>query len=254
MQILSHRGVHQTFHRNNLTNSTCTAKRIDPPTHSFIENTIPSIRAAFEFGADIVEIDVQRTKDFNFALFHDGDLECRTDGVGKVEQYTIDELRALDAGYGYTADKGETYPLRGTGAGLIVSLGEMFRKFPDRTFQINVKSNSARDAEIFHIYLEEQNLILSDATYLWAGPRFAARWRDLNRETPIGTRKDIKVCAKSYFIWGWTGRVPEVCKAYGLIVPQNLRWLAWGWPRKTVSRMPARGSSGVYGGGARGGI
>ena len=61
MSLLSHRGVHQTYHREGLTNTTCTAERIDPPAHAFIENTIPSIQAAIEAGADIIELDIKLT-------------------------------------------------------------------------------------------------------------------------------------------------------------------------------------------------
>ena len=115
LKILSHRGVHQTFHREGLTNETCTAERIYPPTHSYIENTLPSIEAAFELGADMVEVDVRRTRDNQFAVFHDHMLECRTDAVGRISDFKMEDLRTLDLGYGYTADGGKTYPLRGTG-------------------------------------------------------------------------------------------------------------------------------------------
>lgn len=55
--LLAHRGLHQTFSAEGVTNETCTAARIDPPHHAFLENTIPAIKAAFELGASAVEID-----------------------------------------------------------------------------------------------------------------------------------------------------------------------------------------------------
>ena len=48
--VISHRGVHQTFPLAGLTSETCTASIIHPPTHAFLENTIPSIAAAFAAG------------------------------------------------------------------------------------------------------------------------------------------------------------------------------------------------------------
>ena len=45
-KLLSHRGVHQTFGSQDLQSETCTAERIFPPTHDYIENTLPSMRAA----------------------------------------------------------------------------------------------------------------------------------------------------------------------------------------------------------------
>ena len=63
LTLLSHRGVHQPFSRHGLTNETCTAAQSLPAGHSFIENTLPSIDAAFYYGADMVEIDVHPTTD-----------------------------------------------------------------------------------------------------------------------------------------------------------------------------------------------
>src|SRR5690606_31176399 len=62
-RLIAHRGVHQTYNREGLTNETCTAERIHPPEHGLIENTLPSMQAAFAAGADIVELDVHPTTD-----------------------------------------------------------------------------------------------------------------------------------------------------------------------------------------------
>jgi len=240
VKILSHRGVHQTFHIEGLTNTTCTAERIYEPTHEYIENTIPSISAAFSYGADMVEIDLRRTADNDFAVFHDHMLECRTNATGLVSDYNMTDLRALDIGYGYTADGGQTFPLRGKGLGLMVNFEELLREFPDKAFQINIKSNSSSDAEIFHDYLQNAGLSLSEDTRIWSGPRFAARWRDLNQSTLVSTRRETKLCAQDYILLGWTGSIPEACDQFGLVVPQNLTWLYWGWPRKTVHRFDGK--------------
>src|SRR5690606_13316441 len=39
IRLIAHRGVHQTFDRSGIEADTCTAERIFPPTHDFIENT-----------------------------------------------------------------------------------------------------------------------------------------------------------------------------------------------------------------------
>ena len=69
------------------------------------------MQAAFDLGADVVELDIRLTKDNKLAVFHDYTLEYRTDGTGQVRDYIMEELKALDIGYGYTADNGQTYPL-----------------------------------------------------------------------------------------------------------------------------------------------
>ena len=61
--LLAHSGLAQTFPITGLQGSEDTSKIIYPPEHAYIENTIASMAAAFEHGADIVELDVQRTAD-----------------------------------------------------------------------------------------------------------------------------------------------------------------------------------------------
>ena len=46
-RLISHRGVHQTYPRAGLTPETCTAARVRPVSHGYIENTLPSMRMAF---------------------------------------------------------------------------------------------------------------------------------------------------------------------------------------------------------------
>lgn len=65
---------------------------------SYPENTIISIRKAFEYGADGVEFDVQQTKDGELVVFHDWTLERTTNGHGNLKDYTLEELKELDAG------------------------------------------------------------------------------------------------------------------------------------------------------------
>jgi glycerophosphoryl diester phosphodiesterase len=120
LTLIAHRGVHHDFPLDGVQWDTCTAARIFPPTHEFIENTLPSMRAAFEAGASIVEVDLRVTRDRQLAVFHDFMLECRTEASGDVDDRPLAELQTLDVGYGYTADDGATFPLRGTGVGLDV--------------------------------------------------------------------------------------------------------------------------------------
>ncbi|WP_429786061.1 glycerophosphodiester phosphodiesterase family protein [Brevibacillus centrosporus] len=104
--LLAHRGMAQTFHMEGITNDTCTAERIYPPEHPYLENTIASMQAAFDRGADVVELDIQPTKDGQFAVFHNWTLGCRTNGEGVTRDFSLAHLQKLDIGYNYTAVKG----------------------------------------------------------------------------------------------------------------------------------------------------
>jgi glycerophosphoryl diester phosphodiesterase len=148
LRLIAHRGIHQTYSRENLTSDTCTAERISPPTHDFFENTIASMRAAFAAGADIVELDVHPTTVGKFAVFHDWTLDCRTEGTGVVREQALAHLRSLDIGYGYTADGGKTFPLRGKGKGLMPEFQKVLAAFPNGRFLVNFKSNEEREGEM----------------------------------------------------------------------------------------------------------
>jgi glycerophosphoryl diester phosphodiesterase len=63
------------------------------------ENTLASFESALTVGADLVELDVQRTRDGRVVVLHDGTLERTTDGRGKVFEKTLAEVKAVSAGY-----------------------------------------------------------------------------------------------------------------------------------------------------------
>lgn len=62
------------------------------------ENTLPAIQKAIEAGAQLIEIDIRETKDGHMVLMHDSTVDRTTNGSGRVDQLTLDEIRALDAG------------------------------------------------------------------------------------------------------------------------------------------------------------
>jgi glycerophosphoryl diester phosphodiesterase len=62
------------------------------------ENTKPAIEKAIEFGIEWVELDIRLTKDGHHVILHDSSLDRVTDGKGLVEEHTLAEILALDAG------------------------------------------------------------------------------------------------------------------------------------------------------------
>ena len=59
------------------------------------ENSIEAIIGAIKAGADIVEIDLRKTKDGELILMHDDTLDRTTTGTGKVGEHTWVELKGL---------------------------------------------------------------------------------------------------------------------------------------------------------------
>lgn len=69
------------------------------------ENTLAAFRLAREQGADAVELDAQLCASGEVVVLHDDTLDRTTNGKGPLSQWSLDALRALDAG------KGERVPL-----------------------------------------------------------------------------------------------------------------------------------------------
>ena len=257
--LLAHRGVAQRFDHTNLTNDTCTAARMLPPTHGYLENTIPSMRAAFEAGADIVEFEVHPTTDGQFAVFHDWTLDCRTDGTGVTRAHSMAELKTLDIGYGYTADGGKTFPFRGKGVGLMPSLDEVLAAFPESRFLITIKSNDSAEgdklaAALSRLPPERRGLLMVHG----GGDRPIAEVARKLPDVKTASRATLKPCLIGYIALGWTGYVPSACHNRLITVPINIAPWLWGWPERFLTRMRKAGTevfaAGLYHGGSVSGI
>ena len=57
------------------------------------ENSIPAIESAIKMGADIVEIDVQRTLDGRLVVCHDPTIDRTTSGTGVIAEMPLDSIR-----------------------------------------------------------------------------------------------------------------------------------------------------------------
>jgi glycerophosphoryl diester phosphodiesterase len=65
------------------------------------ENTLAAFERAVQLGAQFIETDLHLTRDARFVAIHDKVLERTTNGKGAVRDYTLAELRELDAGMWY---------------------------------------------------------------------------------------------------------------------------------------------------------
>jgi len=62
------------------------------------ENTLPAFELAADMGADGIELDVQITSDGKLIVRHDRTLGRTEDAIGRVQDWTFEDLRALDVG------------------------------------------------------------------------------------------------------------------------------------------------------------
>lgn len=68
------------------------------------ENTMAAFEAAVKAGAEGLEIDIHLTKDGVPVVIHDDTVDRTTNGTGRVKDYTLEELKKLDAGSWFNAN------------------------------------------------------------------------------------------------------------------------------------------------------
>jgi glycerophosphoryl diester phosphodiesterase len=68
------------------------------------ENTLVAFQAAINAGVPMIELDVTLCRDRKLVVIHDETLERTTNGHGSVHDYTLEELKQLDAGSWFHSD------------------------------------------------------------------------------------------------------------------------------------------------------
>lgn len=244
-RLIAHRGVYHLYDKRRATGrDTCTARFIDRPVDATFENTPESMRRAVGLGAAMVEVDVAPTKDGRMVLFHDWTVDCRTDGHGETRDLTLAQLKALDIGYGYTADDGTTFPLRGKGIGKMPTVEEGLAALPVHPILFNFKSKDAAEADQLFAILKasgRDSARLGDAFYGHGAP--VKRMRELlPHNWSFDLKGEAKACTRDYALYGWTGIVPDSCRNGVIAIPVNYQWAFWGWPDRLIERMDRVGA------------
>ena len=62
------------------------------------ENTMAAFKKAFQIGTNGIELDLQKTKDEKIVIFHDDKIDEKSNGTGKISDYTYKELLEFDFG------------------------------------------------------------------------------------------------------------------------------------------------------------
>lgn len=111
------------------------------------ENTLKAFADALHAGADVIETDVQCTKDGVAIIFHDEDLVRMAGIPKKVSQCTWKEISVLDIGFGKR----------------IPSLEEALQDFPSARFNLDVKSKAAvaSIAEVVNRLSSQKRILIS---------------------------------------------------------------------------------------------
>lgn len=112
------------------------------------ENTMISFQEAYRAGAEGIELDVHLTKDGIPVVIHDEMVDRTTNGHGWVKDFTLKELKALDAGSWFSSQfAGEQIP----------SLEEVLEWIQPTKLWINIE---LKNGPIFYPLIEEKVLDL----------------------------------------------------------------------------------------------
>jgi glycerophosphoryl diester phosphodiesterase len=110
------------------------------------ENTLYAFERAVDLGVDILEMDVHSTADGVLVVMHDDTVDRTTEGTGPVHGFSLAALQALDAGYRWSPDGGQTFPYRGQGIG-VPALEEVLMALPAVPLNIEIKQAEPSLAE-----------------------------------------------------------------------------------------------------------
>ncbi|PXX26767.1 glycerophosphodiester phosphodiesterase family protein [Arenibacter sp. ARW7G5Y1] len=67
---------------------------------NYPENSLAAIEESIRIGVDIVEIDIRKSKDGELVIMHDKTIDRTTNGTGKVDDFTLAELKELRLKFG----------------------------------------------------------------------------------------------------------------------------------------------------------
>lgn len=97
------------------------------------ENTLEGFKAALDLGVDQLETDIRITRDGELVLMHDATVDRTTNGMGKVCDMTLAEIKELDAGIKKDC-KYEGYQVP-----TMIEFMELVKDYPELTLDIELK-------------------------------------------------------------------------------------------------------------------
>ncbi len=113
------------------------------------ENTLAGFRYLRTLNIHHVELDVRLSADQQLVVIHDSKVDRTTDHKGYVEQYTADELQAMNAAHHFPHWEGKTgVPL----------LSQVISEWPElKTIQLEVKTTSV---PTLHLIAQKLNALI----------------------------------------------------------------------------------------------
>lgn len=145
-------------------------------------STMYAFDRSMKLGSDMLEVDVNVTKDERLAIIHDGTVDRTTNETGPVSERTMAEMKKLDAAHWYVPGEGTTteapadqYVFRGVRTGerkppsgygpgdfRVLELDELMQRYPEVPINIEIKGGAAEDAASYERVAEALAAYLND--------------------------------------------------------------------------------------------
>jgi glycerophosphoryl diester phosphodiesterase len=139
------------------------------------ENSLQAIKNVIEMGVDMVEIDIQKTKDGELVLMHDTKLDRTTTGKGKVSDFTLEEIKKMYLRNGAGVPTSHRIPtleeaLNACKGNILVNIDKGYNHFKE-AYEVVKKTGTSKQVVIkggktYGQVLSEHGDILSSVIYM----------------------------------------------------------------------------------------
>ncbi|MEX0719901.1 MAG: glycerophosphodiester phosphodiesterase [Balneolaceae bacterium] len=157
------------------------------------ENTMSAFKAAYELGAEMIELDITLSKDGEIVVIHDEKLGRTTNRKGRVVDFTLEQLKELDAGSwfdaSFTSEKIPTLE-----EVLIFAKDKIALNIEIKTEAVTKNTFSGieeRSLELVKKYGMEEHVIFSSFDY-----RAISHLRELDVDIPLALLYDRRQAAR----------------------------------------------------------
>ncbi len=197
------------------------------------ENTMAAFKKALKIGGNGIELDLQKTKDGKIVIFHDDKIDKKSNGTGKISDYTYTELLEFDFGSWFSKEfKNEK----------IVLFEDFMKEVSDKdlilAIELKVEGIEKETLEIINKYYNKDNVFITSFIY-----NALSNVRKLDNDIKIGwlikEDIDVKNILELSKIFG-----NQICPPANLVSKEGIKLARnnglgvrlWGIPNEEIMR------------------
>lgn len=117
------------------------------------ENTLLGMQKALDEHVDMIEFDLRLTRDKVVVLMHDETVDRTTDGTGPVSDYTLEEIKKLDAGIRFSDE------FKGLQVPTLKEFCDLISPYPELLLNVEIKDRTYETVDLTMAILKEYGLV-----------------------------------------------------------------------------------------------